>query len=165
MTLGGDAYCWGSNEQGQLATYPRVQIVHSPTPVLSSTPLVDIQSGGQHGCGLAAGGTVLCWGDNYGDALGDRQLQYPGIDSIPAPVPDAPAFTEIRASVPDLRVDGGRRRVLLGEAFGKKPVRIQIPQAVARIDASSGRLCGMSVQGVAYCWNSAVEVRKLEGQS
>ena len=166
MTLGGDAYCWGSNEQGQLATYPRVQIVHSPTPVLSPTPLVDIQSGGQHGCGLAAGGTVLCWGDNYGDALGDRQLQYPGIDSIPAPVPDAPAFTQIRAALyRTCGLTAAGDVYCWGEVFGKKPVRIQIPQAVARIDASSGRFCGMSVQGVAYCWNSAAEVRKLEGQS
>jgi hypothetical protein len=166
MSLGGNAYCWGSNEQGQLATYPRVQIVHSPTPVLSPTPLVDIQSGGQHGCGLAADGTVLCWGDNQGNALGDRQLQYPGIDSIPAPVPDAPAFTQLRASLyRTCGLTGAGDVYCWGEVFGKRPVRINLPGPFARVDVSAGRFCGMSVGGVAYCWISAVEVTKLEGQS
>jgi len=167
MTLGGDAYCWGSNEMGQLATYPRIQIVDSPTPVLSPTPLVDVESGGQHGCGLAADGTVLCWGDGHGEALGDRQLEYPGIDSIPAPVPDAPAFTQIRAALyRTCGLTGAGDAYCWGDTFGKKPVRIQIPQALTRIDVSAARFCGMSVQGVAWCWTSgSLPATKVEGQS
>ncbi|MEA2714802.1 MAG: hypothetical protein QOK27_2763, partial [Gemmatimonadales bacterium] len=167
LSLGGNSYCWGANEFGQLATYPRIQISHSPTVVLSPTPLVDVQSGGQHGCGLAADGTVLCWGDNQGDALGDRQLPYPNIDSIPAPVPGAPAFTKIRAGLyRTCGLTNAGEVYCWGDTFGKNPVRIQIPEALTRIDVSSGRFCGMSVDGVAYCWTSgSLPATKVEGQS
>jgi len=39
MTIAGEAHCWGSNEWGQLATYPRAQIVELPTPVQSPSAL------------------------------------------------------------------------------------------------------------------------------
>jgi alpha-tubulin suppressor-like RCC1 family protein len=166
MSVDGEGYCWGANEYGQLATYPRTQISHSPTTILSPTPLVDVQSGGQHGCGLTGDGTVLCWGDGHGDALGDRVLQYPGIDSIPAPVPDAPPFTMIRAGLyRTCGLTAGGDVYCWGDLFGKKPVRIQIPEPLTRVDVSSGRFCGMSVGGVAYCWTSAsLPATKLEGQ-
>jgi alpha-tubulin suppressor-like RCC1 family protein len=167
MSLGGVAYCWGANEYGQLATYPRTQISHSPTEVLSPTPLVDVESGGHHGCGLAADGTVLCWGSNMRFELGDRELQYPVIDSIPAPVPNAPAFTQVRTSLyRNCGLTAAGAVYCWGDNFGKTPVLIQIPQALTRIDVSVGRFCGMSVQGVAYCWTTpGLPATKLEGQS
>jgi Regulator of Chromosome Condensation (RCC1) repeat protein/regulator of chromosome condensation (RCC1) repeat-containing protein/Big-like domain-containing protein len=167
MSLGGVAYCWGANEFGQLATYPRTQISESPTQVLSPTPLMDVQSGGQHGCGLTAAAAVLCWGDNQNSSLGDRQLQYPNIDSIPAPVPNAPAFTQVRAGLyRTCGLTGAGAVYCWGDNFGATPVQIQIPQALTRIDVSVGRFCGMSVQGVAWCWTTpASAATKAEGQS
>jgi alpha-tubulin suppressor-like RCC1 family protein len=167
MSLGGDAYCWGANEFGQLATYPRIQISHSPTLVLSPTPLVDVESGGQHGCGLAAEGAVLCWGSAQGSALGERQLQYPHIDSIPAPVPDAPAFTQVRSSLyRNCGLTAAGEVYCWGDTFGTTPVRIFVPEPVARIDGSANRYCGMSVSGVAYCWFTKVlPATKVKGQS
>ncbi|MFL5447813.1 MAG: Ig-like domain-containing protein [Gemmatimonadales bacterium] len=167
MSLGGDAYCWGTNEVGQLATYPRTQISESPTLVLSPTPLVDVQSGGQHGCGLAADGTVLCWGDNQGRALGDRPVQSPNFDSIPAPVHLAPAFTQIRAGLyRTCGLTAAGTVFCWGDNFGPVPVQIQIPQALNRIDVSVGRFCGRSVQGVVWCWTTpALPATKIEGQS
>jgi len=53
-----------------------------------------------------------------------------------------------------------------GDNFGPVPVQIQIPQQLTRIDASVGRFCGMSIQGVAWCWTTpAVPATKAEGQS
>jgi hypothetical protein len=166
LTVAGNAYCWGANEWGQLASYPRTQIQESATLVQSPTALVDVQSGGQHGCGLTADGTVLCWGDNEGNALGDRQLDYPNIDSIPAPVPGAPAFVQVRTGLyRSCGLTGGGDAYCWGDLFGKTPVHIPVPQALIRLDVASHRFCGMSAQAVAWCWTlPGAAATKVEGQ-
>ncbi|MBA3496143.1 MAG: hypothetical protein H0T86_03475 [Gemmatimonadales bacterium] len=166
MSTEGEAYCWGANEWGQLASYPRTQIVESATLVQSPVRLVDVRSGGQHGCGLTSDGTALCWGDNAGSALGDRQLDFPNIDSIPAPVPGAPAFVQIRTTLyRTCGLTGAGAVYCWGDVFGKVPVRIPVPQPLARVDVASHRFCGMSVQQVAWCWTSAtVTPIRVDGQ-
>ena len=166
MADDGTAYCWGANQWGQLASYPRTAIVETATPVQSPAALVDVRSGGQHGCGLAGDGTVLCWGDNSGNALGDRQLDYPDIDSIPAPVPGAPALAQVRTALyRTCGLTGTGQVYCWGDVFGKTPILIGIPQPLVRIDVASHRFCGMSVQQVAWCWTlPGVTPTKVEGQ-
>lgn len=70
LTLGGQAYCWGFNDQGQLGDGTTT---NSPSPVAVATSLtfVSLAAGGEHTCGLTSTGAAYCWGDNFLGDLGD----------------------------------------------------------------------------------------------
>jgi len=65
----GNAYCWGSNQFGQLGGTS----VGGPTPVLVSGGLhfAKINAGFDHTCGLTPDGSAYCWGRNDQGQLGD----------------------------------------------------------------------------------------------
>src|SRR5262249_49972224 len=70
LTTGGAAYCWGSNEYGQLGD--GTQIDHlTQAPVLGGLTFVALGAGASHVCGLTPAGTVYCWGRNNYGQLGD----------------------------------------------------------------------------------------------
>ncbi|MBU1238569.1 hypothetical protein KKF84_09975 [Myxococcota bacterium] len=65
----GGAWCWGSNDGGQLGNN---SLVNSNTPVAvvaAATVFVDISPGHSHACGVTDEGVILCWG-NSGSHLG-----------------------------------------------------------------------------------------------
>ncbi len=70
LTAGGDAYCWGFNDNGALGDGTTTQRL---TPVLVSGGLsfASLSAGGGHTCGLTAGGDAYCWGFNDNGQLGD----------------------------------------------------------------------------------------------
>ena len=70
LTSAGAAWCWGSNQTGQLGA--ETPDVREPTPVAVSGgfSFVSLGAGGGHTCGLVAGGTVYCWGGNLLGQLG-----------------------------------------------------------------------------------------------
>lgn len=79
LTFGGQIWCWGSNERGQLgnstlgAGGPASM---SPTPVqVSAQGLVfmAVSAGDQHTCALTTDNRALCWGDNQYGQLGDNR--------------------------------------------------------------------------------------------
>jgi alpha-tubulin suppressor-like RCC1 family protein len=80
LLMGGTVKCWGDNEYGELddgpATGPEMCSGYpcSSTPVAISglTGVTAISAGGGSSiCVLLSGGTVKCWGDNYGGELGN----------------------------------------------------------------------------------------------
>jgi alpha-tubulin suppressor-like RCC1 family protein len=80
----GRVFCWGSNDDGQLAIGNADQGIHQvPGPALNAqgtslTGVVELASGSQHKCALLGDGGVLCWGTADGDgALGsDAAVEY-----------------------------------------------------------------------------------------
>jgi alpha-tubulin suppressor-like RCC1 family protein len=80
VTTTNDAWCWGSNEFGQLGG-PSAERCASPTTTFdcSSRPVAvsgnhkftSIAVGIMHVCGLTLEGNVLCWGQNDANQLGD----------------------------------------------------------------------------------------------
>jgi alpha-tubulin suppressor-like RCC1 family protein len=88
LTADGTAYCWGSNEFGQLGTTTSTLcgggggsiIACSRTPIAVNTSLhfKALAAGFGHTCGLVANGDAYCWGRNDRGQLGtgdtaDRQ--------------------------------------------------------------------------------------------
>ena len=80
LLMGGTVECWGDNEYGELgngaATGPETCSGYacSTTPVAISglTGVTAISAGaGASACAVLTGGTVMCWGDNYGGQLGN----------------------------------------------------------------------------------------------
>jgi alpha-tubulin suppressor-like RCC1 family protein len=79
LTFGGQIWCWGSNERGQLGNSnvgPGNPGSSSPSPVqVSAAGLVfmAVSAGDQHTCALTTDNRALCWGDNQYGQLGDNR--------------------------------------------------------------------------------------------
>ncbi len=66
----GTIKCWGANSSGQLGTNDLVS-VQVPTNISDATSVyTDLELGNNHSCGIAAGNTLKCWGDNTNYRLG-----------------------------------------------------------------------------------------------
>ena len=84
LAMTGAAYCWGSNNHGQLGNQSSVNAaapvaVHMPGGVTFAKLSLSIY----HSCGLTPDGAAYCWGDNEFGQLGDGTSTD---QSIPTPV-------------------------------------------------------------------------------
>ncbi|HEY0023860.1 MAG TPA: Ig-like domain-containing protein [Longimicrobium sp.] len=76
LTSAGAAYCWGSDQLGQLGTLAPVQqnsgVPASPEPVAVQGGLTfsQITVGSAHSCGITTAGSAYCWGSNSHGQLG-----------------------------------------------------------------------------------------------
>ncbi|MEK9865387.1 MAG: hypothetical protein VW544_03315, partial [Euryarchaeota archaeon] len=74
---GGDVYCWGRNQEGQLGDNSSSDMVKVPLPVRALT----VSAGATHTCVTTSDGGVTCWGTGT-----DGQLGPSGSSSLPAPL-------------------------------------------------------------------------------
>jgi alpha-tubulin suppressor-like RCC1 family protein len=63
---------WGADDEGQLGDSAGLNSRTSPTAVNGIANDTVLAIGMKHGCGLTAGGTVECWGDDFFGQLGDN---------------------------------------------------------------------------------------------
>ena len=76
ITANGAAYCWGSNEDGQLGNGDiSLQGFPTPVPVAGGHTFVDIVAANNTTCALTAGGEIYCWGWNDNGSLGNLWMQ------------------------------------------------------------------------------------------
>jgi hypothetical protein len=69
LTDGGQAYCWGSNESGQLGTGDLVGR-QTPAPVVGGHTFTMIDAGQQSTCALTEDSKAYCWGRNSHGTIG-----------------------------------------------------------------------------------------------
>src|SRR5215207_1601147 len=67
LTTSGDAYCWGSNDHGQIGAPGRAT---SPVRVGESLLFASLSLGKSHTCAVARSGALYCWGANGRGQLG-----------------------------------------------------------------------------------------------
>ena len=174
LTRDGRAFCWGSNNVGQLGlpgdgpstcqvsplVAPR-SCSPTPQPVLPSVRFVSISAGGNHTCAVAVDGAVHCWGDNDAGQLGA---------ATPAPgavrIPSTPPFASVSAGATHscaVRTDGalfcwGRNdRGQLGtgdEQPSALPLRVTGNLVAASVSAGDGRTCTRTVTSAVFCWGA-----------
>jgi hypothetical protein len=176
LTEDGTAYCWGTNYGGELGN-GTIDLAPHPVPVAVATSLKFrmLASGGSHTCGLTQDGTAWCWGRNAARQTGSQIG-----DAVPAPtrVRGVPALLSITAgwfhtcgltsggsawcwgdnSFGQLGHGADRSTAALAYGFAHA-----IPQEVDRsldfssIAATSTTTCGVTRNGVAYCWGENPE--------
>jgi alpha-tubulin suppressor-like RCC1 family protein len=114
VTMDGTLSCWGSDEQDQLgrrlfippsdSNPDKVQNADDGLPVQATA----VALGDHFACALRNDATVLCWGDNEHDQLGDdRQMP---IDSRPLPSTNSspvPGRVHMRTAASFLQVSSG----------------------------------------------------------
>jgi alpha-tubulin suppressor-like RCC1 family protein len=171
-TRDGAAYCWGTNEWGQLGTGSR-ESAGSPTPVTGGHAFVDVRVGGRHACGLTAEGEVWCWGQNFfgqlgADAAEDCGVHYPiACSSTPLRVQTELRFARIDAGFSHtcaLTAEGeaycwgansqGQLGTGSGQDANPRPAPVITDARFAQIAAMTSLSCGIAAGGDADCWGA-----------
>lgn len=170
----GSAYCWGSNEAGQLGVPAdtttclredrRIPCEPAPVAVRGGLKFRQISAGALHTCGLALDGRVYCWGDNLRGALGDPAARE---TSAPIPILSNDAFTAIAAGgfhTCALRTDGvavcwganddGQLGLGFSGPGSAVPAEVRTTLRFSTIAAGSRGTCGLVADGGAYCWGA-----------
>jgi len=177
VTIGGDAYCWGSNLYGQVGDSTTTDR-SAPVLVRGGHMFDALSAGVWDACGLTAVGAAYCWGENASGQLGIGTTTGPDACSghpcslVPLLVSGGLQFRAITvgfAHVCALTIGGaaycwGANGV--GElGTGGPPVGSTTPALIAggltfaSLSAGSQHTCGVTVAGVVYCWG-----RNYEGQ-
>ncbi len=173
-TATGAAYCWGSNNSGQLGDGTTL---NQPTPVAVAPPsgqstalaFTTLSVGFSHSCGLTEAGVIYCWGGNSSGQLGDGTTSD---HSRPAPVVALVAFTAVEAGAAytcglgstgvaycwgfngfgQLGDGTTTERTLAAQVA--PPVGQSTPLAFASVNAGGAHTCGATREGQAYCWGN-----------
>src|SRR6185503_8183596 len=174
IETGGDTYCWGSNEKGQLGSDAAMQTCAAGNFACSGAP-VRVEGGRQfvrlsaslyHTCALDAAGDAYCWGMGLGGQLGDGLRQS---SRVPVAVAGGLKFATITAGIASHSTCG---ITPLGSAWcwganvggelgnGTKSQLAAIPAPVATstkltaISVGQQHACALDTSGNALCWGS-----------
>jgi alpha-tubulin suppressor-like RCC1 family protein len=141
VTAAGAAHCWGRNLEGVLGvgtnTGPEtctlgngfpVPCSSTPVPITGGLSFASVSVGGAHSCGITAAGAAYCWGLSGGGQLGI------GTRTGPETCP--------RSDIPDVI------------PCSTTPVPVIGGLSFASLSAGLSHTCGVTTDGVAYCWGS-----------
>jgi len=168
LTPGGAAYCWGSNEGGEVGIGSTSLGVPTPTPVQTSVRFTQISAEGYFpasSCGLTMSGEAWCWGGNDRGTLGDGTTTN---SSVPVRVVGSVAFGSLQtgyfhscatATTGELWCWGEQDSdpgPFGASATGIHPAPVLVPQDFVFVDLVAGwnYTCGLAAQGSALCWGA-----------
>lgn len=159
----GQAWCWGSNSQGQLGNgNDSLAYAASPVPVAGGHVFVRLVGAFETFCGLTAAGDAWCWGRNDFGQLGSRS---PGLPFAASPVlvPGGQVFRDIEIGFFSSCAldDGGAAWCWGNNEYGQVGIGpfaevLDGPHEVygGRIFTKIGPSCGVTADGAAWCWGS-----------
>lgn len=174
IEVGGDTYCWGSNEKGQLGSDTAMQTCAGGNFACSGVPVrveggrrfVRLTASLYHTCGLDAAGEAYCWGMGLGGQLGDGLRQS---SSVPVAVAGGLKFASLTAGIASHSTCG---ITPLGDAWcwganvggelgnGTKSELAATPAPVATstklkaISIGQQHACALDLGGNALCWGN-----------
>jgi len=174
IETGGDTYCWGSNEKGQLGSSAAMQkcaagnfaCSGSPVRVEGARRFVRLSASLYHTCGLDAAGDAYCWGMGLGGQLGDGLRQS---SSVPVAVAGGLKFATLTAGIASHSTCG---ITPLGDAWcwganvggelgnGSKTQLASTPAPLATstklkaISIGQQHACALDMSGNALCWGN-----------
>lgn len=159
LTTDSLAYCWGSNDAGQLGDGTREERT-APVPVAGGRRFAAIDAGDDHTCAIAADGELLCWGANGRGQLGTGRTEE---SAEPTRVQTLEAFRVVSAGgdhTCGITADGEALCWGAGEfgrlGYGGESDRLQ-PTSVAgqgfeAVAAGTYHTCSVADNGVLACW-------------
>lgn len=168
LVSGGQAYCWGSNSNGQIGDSTLTFAV-SPTAVHqpAGVAFTQVAGGRNFTCALASGGQAYCWGYGGGGALGNNSVltqRIPVAVQQPAGVSFTGVYTEYDHAC---AIDTGGQAYCWGNngwsqlgdsttTTRRTPVAVHQPAGVTFTELALGSTstCGLTSAGQAYCWGN-----------
>ena len=183
LTPAGAAYCWGSNDQGQLGNgIDRVNAL-APSLVSGGLTFASISAGTGETCGVTTTGAAYCWGSNVTGQLGSGSVV--SFSVAPMAVSGGLVFASISAGgTPDPNIGfacgvttdgaaycwGNNAPGKLGDGnivgtleLSRVPVRVSGGLTFSSVQAGAAHACGLTTEGAAYCWGSASAGRLGDG--
>ncbi len=165
--VGGQAFCWGHNDYGQVGN-ARIQ-EEEWVPALVDAPGLSFRRvvpGHTHTCGLTTTNELHCWGTNGNEELG-RPIDMPASSSVPLPAPapgpwiDVSPGDEFTVAIDEAgaiwswgsNVVGQLGRDEMVGGGSAVPGRVATP-SLAFVDVEAGwrHACAISEDGQLYCW-------------
>jgi alpha-tubulin suppressor-like RCC1 family protein len=171
VNAGGALSCWGSGEEGQLATtdvdhcgplLPRC--TPDPKPAATTLTFASISAGNAFACGVTPASTIACWGRNS-----EQQLGVGGFTPSSAPLPlDATGFWGSVSTgyfhACALQTDGTpycwglNNNAQLGDGSTAltqgRPQPVTGGRVFTQIVAGSDHTCALAFNGAAWCWGN-----------
>jgi alpha-tubulin suppressor-like RCC1 family protein len=172
LKTNGTAYCWGSNEFGQLGTSQQAVVcgtsTHAypcslaPQAVETSLKFASISAGQRHTCGITLDHRAFCWGAN--DA---NQVSTVGPGG-PAPIETIGALPWVQISAGythtcAVRSDGvlfcwgSNDRGQIGNGTFTTSVgvtRVPVSSPIASVATGQSRTCARTTTGSVLCWGA-----------
>ncbi len=173
VNQGGDVYCWGKNDIGQLGvTTPAINdggyhTALNPVKVNGLSGVVSVASGWGHSCAARNDGSVWCWGRNNVGQAGNRSLTE---QSAPSRVAGLPPVAAIYASAVascavtvggelwcwgDFEYFNGKLVAGRQESDRASPSRIAGLPPVATMGLGPNNACAVTFAGQVYCWGDS----------
>jgi alpha-tubulin suppressor-like RCC1 family protein len=171
ISTGGQAYCWGDNEFGQLGSSAPTETCGGDTFACSSVPVpvdgglsfVALSGGLTHSCGIDDQGDAYCWGRGTEGQLGDGKLTD---SAVPVAVAGGLTFTSISASRADLSTCAVTAagaawcwgENLFGEAgngskdIAATPVQVATALALGPVSLGITHACAVAATTDTLCW-------------
>ncbi len=163
VTTRGLAYCWGSNQYGQLGNGATDD---SPAPVLvlAGRQFTAVSAGFAHTCGIARNGVMYCWGGNFAGELGDGTETN---RAVPAPVSSSSGSLTFRSVSTGEASSCGITPNGIGYCWGAPSGPApggtgSLPNAtrpqplmlgpLADLSAGYEIKCAVTMTGTVYCW-------------
>ena len=172
------AYCWGSNQKGQLGnnslTDSLVPVAVDTSGALSGKTIKAVSARGNDKCVIASDYQAYCWGENYSGSVGNGTIT----DPIAVPVAVDTSGVLSGKTIKSLAAGGSHACVIASDnkayCWGRDIVnelgsavraRSAVPVAViasgvlngktmVAISASVNNTCALDSDGKAYCWGS-----------
>ncbi|MFL5530785.1 MAG: RCC1 domain-containing protein [Gemmatimonadales bacterium] len=160
------AYCWGSNDQGQLGIGSTSSLPQrSPQAVTGGLRFKQVSAGFQHTCGVTTQNRVYCWGWNFDGEVGDGTGYPINIRRLtPVPVGGVRRFTQVRAGHHTCAIEAGTNAAFCWgyNVFGQlgddsrntqwRPTRVKGALHFRQISIGVDHTCGVTTTNVGYCW-------------
>jgi alpha-tubulin suppressor-like RCC1 family protein len=161
LATGGTLWCWGDGTDGELGNGSFFTYSLAPARVGGRIRFVAVSAGGQHVCGIAAGGAGYCWGANDLGALGSGLATSA---NLPVAVAGGLSFMAISAGRNHTcAIAADSAAYCWGyNAFGRLgngsdttsgvPAPVSGGLRFASISSGGYHSCALTSNGSAYCW-------------
>jgi alpha-tubulin suppressor-like RCC1 family protein len=164
VTTTGAAYCWGSNDRGQLGDDTRIDR-SVPTAVSGGLTFASVGAGYNHSCGVTTGGAAYCWGNNDVGGLGDGSYTD---SNVPVAVSGGLTFASVGTGLSyscGLTTAGaaycwgynGAGALGNGSGFSGNsnvPLAVAGGHTFSSLTTGFSHTCGVTAIGDAYCWGN-----------
>lgn len=165
LTEEGTAWCWGSNNAGQLGDDTTTNARQpEPREVIGGHRFRAMVLGSRHTCALDMDGAAWCWGANHVGQLGDGTTE---TRPEPVQVTSDTRFESISAGDAHTcaTTATGAAHCWGSNAFGQlgttdraemsaTPVTVDSDVAFAALSAAEEFTCGLATDGTVLCWGS-----------
>ncbi len=151
LTMGGVAYCWGSNAWGALGTGAMPDRLNMKR-VVGGLRYQSLSAGRDHTCGVTPAGVAHCWGSNTWGELGNGSQDG---SYVPVAVSGGLKFRALSAGQ---FATCGVTIESVGYCWGSQnrhervPVRLPGGLSLKSLAVGSTHICGIETEGAVDCW-------------